>query len=386
MRSLDKTTLPIICLVAFFGMSGGALLGPVLPAMVEPLHTSREAVGMVLAVYTFSTALSMLLIGSIVDRFGRKKILIPCLVINGIAGTACYFAPNLTVLLALRLIQGIGIAGMMPVAMTMIGELYSGPDRFHAMGRMSMTTAIGSVSAPLIGGGMAVLGWNYPFLFYGLTIPLALIAVIALPETNAAGLKRNTGFTDMFGTLKDFRVAYAVFLGFAVFFLLYTIVIYVPFMLKDNFGFTATEAGLALGIQGAAMAAVASQAKRLSGRFASHVVMGSGFALSSIALAGLPWANSIPTMLLLLLVFGAGFGMVQPVLNTLVTRIAPQGLMGAVVSVFNTMKYAGQTAAPAVLAFVLLEFDLKAVFMSSSLLGLAVALSIYLTRHRFCDT
>jgi len=223
-------------------------------------------------------------------------------------------------------------------------------------------------------------------LFYGLTIPLALIAVIALPETNAAGLKRNTGFADMFGTLKDFRVAYAVFLGFAVFFLLYTIVIYVPFMLKDNFGFTAIEAGLALGIQGAAMAAVASQAKRLSGRFASHLVMGSGFALSSIALAGLPWANSIPAMLLLLLVFGAGFGMVQPVLNTLVTRIAPQGLMGAVVSVFNTMKYAGQTAAPAVLAIILLEFDLKAVFMSSRLLGLAVALSIYLTRHRFCDT
>jgi len=160
MRSLDKPTLPIICLVAFFGMSGGALLGPVLPAMVEPLHTSREAVGMVLAVYTFSTALSMLLIGSIVDRFGRKNILIPCLIINGIAGTACYFAPNLTVLLALRLVQGIGIAGMMPVAMTMIGELYSGLDRVHAMGRMSMTTAIGSVSAPLIGGGMAVFGWN----------------------------------------------------------------------------------------------------------------------------------------------------------------------------------------------------------------------------------
>jgi ACDE family multidrug resistance protein len=385
MKTSYNPTLSIICLVAFFGMSGGALLGPVLPAMVEPLHTTREMVGMILGVYTFSTALSMLLIGSFVDRFGRKNILIPCLLINGTVGAAGYFAPNLTVLLILRLVQGIGIAGMMPVAMTMIGELYSGLDRVHAMGRMSMTTAIGSVSAPLIGGSMAVFGWNYPFLFYALTIPLALIAIIYLPETNPVATKTKTGFSGMLGTLKDFRVAYAIFLGFAIFFLLYTIVIYVPFMLKDSFGFTARDAGLALGIQGAAMALVASQAKRLSSRFPRHLVIGSGFLLTSIALAGLPWAGSIQLMLLMLLVFGAGFGMIQPVLNTLVTQIAPKGLMGSVVSVFNTMKYAGQTAAPAVLAIVLLQFNLKGVFLTSSLFGLVVAASVYLSGHRFSD-
>ncbi|MBN1134366.1 MAG: MFS transporter [Methanosarcinaceae archaeon] len=385
MKPFHDLTLPIICMIAFFGMAGGALLGPVLPAMVEPLHTTREMVGMILGVYTFSTALSMLLMSCFVDRFGRKNILIPCLLINGAAGTAGYFAPNLTVLLILRLVQGIGIAGMMPVAMTMIGEMYSGLDRVHAMGRMSMTTAIGSVSAPLIGGSMAAFGWNYPFLFYALTIPLAVIVVIFLPETNPVATKRKTGFSEMLGTLKDFRVAYTIFLGFAIFFLLYTIVIYVPFMLKDSFGFTAKDAGLALGIQGAAMALVASQAKQLSSRFPKHLVIGSGFFLTSIALAGLPWAGSIQVMLLMLLVFGAGFGMIQPVLNTLVTQIAPKGMMGSVVSVFNTMKYVGQTAAPAVLAIVLLQFDLKGVFLSSSLFGLVVAASMYLSGNRFSD-
>jgi sugar phosphate permease len=189
----------------------------------------------------------------------------------------------------------------------------------------------------------------------------------------------------MLGTLKDFRVAYTIFLGFAIFFLLYTIVIYVPFMLKDSFGFTAKEAGLALAIQGAAMALVASQAKRMSSRFPPHLVIGSGFILTSIALAGMPWAGSIQVMLLMLLVFGAGFGMIQPVLNTLVTQIAPKGLMGSVVSVFNTMKYAGQTAAPVVLAIVLLQFNLKGVFLTSSLFGVVVAASVYLSGHRFSD-
>lgn len=380
---MDKLVLFIICLVAFFGMAGGALMGPVLPAMVEPLNTSREAVGWVLGVYTFSTALFMLLLGVVTDRIGRKKVLIPCLLINGIAGLAGYFAPSLPSLLVVRFIQGIGVAGMMPVVMTMIGELYEGLERVHAMGRMSMTTAVGSVSAPLIGGTLAVLGWNYPFLFYGLTIPLALAAFFVLPETNSRNSKQKTGFMDMFLSLKDSRVAYTVFLSFAVFFLLYTIVIYVPFILKDYFGFTSQGAGLALGVQGASMVIFASQAKRFASKYPKYTILGIGFALLGTAVLGMSGVYSIPVVFLLLLIFGVGFGMIQPMLNTLVTQVAPKERMGSVVSLFNTMKYVGQTAAPAVLGVILLNSNLATVFISSGLLGFSVAVSAYIMRHKF---
>lgn len=172
-------------------MAGGALLGPALPLMVEPLETTTKTVGWIMGIYTLSTAISMLVFGMVTDQIGRKRILVPCLLINGIAGFACYFAPNITILLILRFIQGIGIAGMIPIAMTMIGELYEGLDRVHAMGRISITTSLGAISAPLIGGSMAVVSWNYPFLFYALTIPLAIFVMFILPETNLAPIKRN---------------------------------------------------------------------------------------------------------------------------------------------------------------------------------------------------
>ncbi|ADI74881.1 major facilitator superfamily MFS_1 [Methanohalobium evestigatum Z-7303] len=386
MGFMDKLVLFIICLVAFFGMAGGALMGPVLPSMVEPLNTSREAVGWVLGVYTFSTALFMVLLGVVTDKIGRKKVLIPCLLINGVAGLAGYFAPNLPILLVFRFIQGIGIAGMMPVVMTMIGEIYDGLERVHAMGRMSMTTAVGSVSAPLIGGTLAVLGWNYPFLFYGLTIPLAFIAMLVLPETMNANPEQRTGFKNMFMSLKDIRVAYTVFLSFAVFFLLYTIVIYVPFILKDNFGFTSQGAGLALGVQGASMVIFASQAKRLASKYPKYTILGIGFTLLGIAVVGMSGVYSIPQVFMLLLVFGVGFGMVQPLLNTLVTQVAPNDAMGSVVSLFNTMKYIGQTAAPAVLGVILLNSNLVVVFISSGLLGFCVAISTYIMKHKIYTT
>lgn len=124
--NIDKLTLFILCLITFFGMSGSTLLGPVLPIIVGPLNTSREAVGLILAVYTLSTAVFTLLIGSITDKVNHKKILVPCLIINSLTGIAAFFATDFTLLLFIRFIQGSAVAGMTPLAMTMIGGLYNG--------------------------------------------------------------------------------------------------------------------------------------------------------------------------------------------------------------------------------------------------------------------
>ncbi|MBP1908135.1 MFS transporter [Methanolobus bombayensis] len=371
-----KLDLPLICLVAFFAMSAGALLGPVLPFMVEPLNTSREAVGLILGMYTFSTALSMIGVSFITDRVGRKKILVPCLLINGIAGVACYFSTDMTTLLALRFIQGIGIAGMLPIAMTMIGELYTGLDRVNAMGIMSMTTGFGAVSAPLIGGILASFAWNVPFLFYGLSVPLAIIVAFVLPETNPHE-NRSKNRNSIIKAIAEFRVLYTIILSFSIFFLLYTIVIYVPFILKDNYGFTASQAGLALGIEGIAMATVSSRARVLAAKFGKQKMLMAGFATTGLSIGGLIFAGSLYHVLALLLIFGAGFGMVQPQLNTLATQVAPPGMMGSIVSVFNIMKYAGQTAAPLVLAVVLLNSNMHMVFATSCTFAFLVSLSAY---------
>ncbi|WP_406659882.1 MFS transporter [Methanolobus sp. ZRKC3] len=372
-----KVTLPILLLVAFFAMSAGAIVAPVLPFMVEPLNTSREAVGLVLGAYTFSTAFFMFFLSTIMDRVGRKSILIPCLLINGIVGGTCYFAPDLETLLILRFIQGVGIAGMLPIVMTMIGELYSGFDRVNAMGMMSMTTGIGGVSAPLIGGAMAVYGWNVPFLFYFLTVPLAVVAVFMLPETNLPEMRTKNGMFDLAKSLGDVRISYTMFLAFAVFFLLYTMVIYVPFTLKENYGFDARQAGLALGFQGIAMAIVASRAKNLAEKHGKQLIVRLGFIVTGIALAGTALANSLLLNMLFIFLFGIGFGMVQPSLNTLITQVAPPKMMGGVVSIYNIMKYVGQTAAPLLLALVLFNFSLPVVFVSSSVIAFIAAATLY---------
>ncbi|MFP4654933.1 MAG: MFS transporter [Methanohalobium sp.] len=374
---MKRLVLPVICLVAFFGMTGSALMGPVLPDMVDPLNSTREAVGWVMGIFTLSNALFMMLLGTRIDNLSHRKVLVISLTVNGLAGIAGFFAPNLPVLLVFRFIQGIGTAGMMPLVMTMIGELYESFERVHAMGRVSMTTSVGEVTAPFIGGGLAGISWNYPFLFYGLTIPLAVVAVFVLPETNATPLKRKTGIYEVVLALKNINVAYTIFMAFALFFLLFTIIIYVPFLLKDNFGFTAQGAGIALGVQGASMAVVASQAKRLSLKFSKKTITGVGFAVMGTAIIGMAGAYHLPLVFVLLLLFGIGFGVLIPFINTLITQVAPGEVMGGVVSIFNTMKFVGMTASSVVLGLILLTSNLETVFIVSGLLGFGVVLMNY---------
>ncbi|WP_305064851.1 MFS transporter [Methanococcoides sp.] len=376
--------LAFLAATAFFAMAGGAILAPVLPQMVGPLGRMPHEVAQLMTVYTISTAIFSLVIGHFVDRVNRKTILVPCLVLNGLMGYFSFFATDLETLLVLRFVQGIGIAGMMSLIMLVIGDVYEGLDRIQSMGRISMAIAIGSVTAPLIGGGLATVGWNYPFLFYVLSLPFALLVWVLLPETKDPGHHENAkGLGEALRALKDMRIAYTVFLSFAIFFLLFSIVVYIPFMLKEVFGFAAKEAGLVLSIQGFAIILVASDIKKLAARLSLPVLIGSGFILMGVSIFLISMNTQLPVLFLLLLFFGAGFGLAQASIDSQIIQISPARARGGVLSIHNTMKYVGQSAAPVLLGVVLLYFGLQTVFLLAGIFGLIVAVTTFAVRGWF---
>jgi Arabinose efflux permease len=377
----------MLCVTAFFAMAGSAILAPVLPEMVAPLKTTSHEIGLMISVYTISTAIFTLIIGHFIDRVKRKSILVPCLVIYGLMGLISYFVSDLQLLLIMRFIQGIGVAGMMSLAMLIIGDVYKGHESVHAMSRVSMAIAIGTVSAPLIGGGLAILGWNYPFLFYALSLPFAFIVILFLPETSVK--KENDshkGILNVLPALKDLRILYTVFLSFAIFFLLFSVIIYMPFMLKAVFGYTAKQAGMTLAFQGMAVILMASRVKGLVTKYSMMQVITTGFALLGLAILSISFANSIVVVLLLMLVFGAGCGLAQTTIDAQIIRISPSEARGGVLSIHNTMKYTGQSLSPIVLGIILLHSNINTVFMISGILGLLIALTTYLMKNIFEKT
>lgn len=380
----NKTSLLMLCTVAFFAMAGGALLAPVLPEMVGPLHTTTQNVALLMSVFTISTAAFTLIIGHFIDRVNRKSILVPSLVIYGLTGLVSFFITDFSSLLVLRFLQGVGVAGMTSMAMLVIGDVFTGLDRVAAMSRISIAFALGMVFAPVIGGGLAMLGWNYAFLFFTLSLPFAIIMTILLPETKVrTDTAVHTGMVEALKSLRNVPVIYTIFMGFSIFFVLFAMMIYVPFMLKSVFGYASGGSGLMLAVPGITCILFASRVKSLAGQYSLLIVIAAGFVCVGLSMLLMPVAHSIVAVFLLMLLFGAGLLFAQTCIDVQIIHISPPASRGGVISIHNCMKYVGQSASPMVLGIILVYFGLNAVFLAAGALGLLTALTTYLIRSRF---
>ena len=374
----------MLCLVAFFAMAGGALLAPVLPEMVGPLGTTAQNVALILSVFTISTAVFTLIIGHFIDRVNRKRILVPGLVLYGLTGLVSFFVADFPLLLILRFLQGVGVAGMTSMAMLVIGDVYTGLDRVAAMSKISISFALGSVFAPVIGGGLAMLGWNYAFLFYALSLPFAIVVITLLPETKGpTGTGDHMGMIEAFKCLGKLPIIYTIFMGFSIFFMLFAMMIYVPFMLKSVFGYASGGSGLMLAIPGITCILLASRVGPLAGKYSLLMVSAAGFACVGLSMVFMPVLHSLAAVFLLLLLFGAGLVLAQTAIDVQIIQVSPPASRGGVISIHNCMKYVGQSASPLVLGIILVYFGLDAVFIAAGVFGLLIALTTYLMKKQF---
>ncbi|MDD1723987.1 MAG: MFS transporter [Methanospirillum sp.] len=379
-----KIHLLLLCITGYLAMAGGALLAPALPDMVAPLQTTTQAVGLLMSVYTLSTAIFTLILGNFIDRVNRKTILVPTLVIYGLTGIAGFFIADFVSLLILRFIQGIGVAGMMTLAFLVIGDVYKGFESVKAISNMSISLAVGAITAPLIGGFLADLGWNYPFLFYALSIPFAVAVIFSLPETRGSQeSSSHKGIREAFSSLRQLPILYTIFMGFSVYFLLYSLVIYVPFMLKSLFGFASGQSGLMLAVEGIAVVCTASRVNMLATRFSVIKVIIAGFFLVGLTLVGMIWTGSIVTVFMLLLLFGAGYGLAQTAIDAQIIYLSPAPSRGGILSIHTCMKYMGMTLSPVILGVILTFSGLHTVFIISGIFGLLIAAVTYGLKRRF---
>src|SRR5205085_1519140 len=95
------------------------------------------------------------IIGLGADRFGRRAVVLPCLVVFGLGGMAAMLAGSFPVLLAARLLQGFGAAGLVNLAVVMIGDRYDDPaERAAAIGRNGAVLTVGLAVLPALGGAL----------------------------------------------------------------------------------------------------------------------------------------------------------------------------------------------------------------------------------------
>jgi EmrB/QacA subfamily drug resistance transporter len=162
----------------------GTVVNVALPTIGRDLDASTSSLQWILNGYTLALAALILLGGSLGDRHGRRRIFVLGVCIFTAASLLCAVSPTVEVLIAARVVQGVGGALLTPGSLAMIESSFRASDRPRAIGAWSGLTGVASAVGPLIGGYLvSAFSWRAVFL---LNLPIG-VAVVALarhvPET-----------------------------------------------------------------------------------------------------------------------------------------------------------------------------------------------------------
>jgi EmrB/QacA subfamily drug resistance transporter len=166
-------------------MLDSTVVNVALPTIGRHLHASLAGLQWTVTAYTLTLAGLILLGGSLGDRLGRRRVFLIGVVWFALASALCGVAPSIGVLIAARVLQGIGGALLTPGSLAIIQASFAAEDRPRAVGAWSGLAGVASAVGPLVGGLLVqTAGWRWVFL---LNLPLA-VAVIAVtmrhvPET-----------------------------------------------------------------------------------------------------------------------------------------------------------------------------------------------------------
>ena len=354
-----------VTLVAVGNVSSVA---PSFPMIVDVFEVSPVQVGWVVTAYSLPGIVGAPLAGVLADRVGRKQVLVPTLVVFGMAGGACALARSFSVLLLLRSVQGAAAAPLVGLAITMIGDRYEGSRRATAIGYNAAALNVGTTLYPALGGLLAALAWFWPFALPLLALPVAAAVAWGLeapPIERARSLTRYVVVARR--RLADPQVLGVLGVNFGVYVLLFgAFFTYVPELLDARFGVPPEGAGVILALTSISSGLVATRLGWLQRRVPPSRLIQVSLGIDALALALIPVASAPWGVGAAALLFGVAQGLNQPALQTRLAGLASDASRGILLSLNGMVLRVGQAVGPLVMGGALILGGLDAVFWAAA--------------------
>lgn len=383
---------------------GVSSIMPMVPMLSKVFEVSLVHASLVITVFSLPGIIFAIFAGMLADRFGRKVVLAPSLLIFSLAGGACALAQDFETLLILRFIQGVGSAPLSLLNTTIIADTWSGPDLGRMVGYNMTVLSIGNALYPSIGGFLAHLDWRLPFLLPLLVLPVVLIALrtpLARPGGNMDFRAYSAGLVRTF----DNRRVLALFLiTFLTFTMLYgPIITCFPAVADARFHAGPGVIGLGMLFSAMGTGVMAVQLGGLSKRHSPRklLVVSQCLYLVSLLLFALISHFSGPDMILAagseplapgavseadaalgayglywlglpIFLFGLGQGLNIPNVQTQLLQASGAAQRASIMAVNSMLQRIGQTVAPIGFSAVMVAVGLEAGFFVAILLALLV--------------
>jgi EmrB/QacA subfamily drug resistance transporter len=198
-----RSPLPVLMAGIFLIVLDFFVVNVALASIQADLHASSTAIEWIVAGYGLTFAVPLLGAGRLGDRFGRRRVFTVGIGLFTLSSAVCGFATSATTLVAARLVQGAAAALISVTVLALIGVIYTGAARAHAISCYATAMGVAAASAQLIGGvlvsaDVAGLGWRSVFL---VNVPIGLAALLLTPRLIPESRADHPGRMDVAGLL-----------------------------------------------------------------------------------------------------------------------------------------------------------------------------------------
>ncbi|WP_051662873.1 MFS transporter [Alicyclobacillus macrosporangiidus] len=382
----------LLSLVPWLMVLGNSVLIPGLPEMANRMQVSRLQISLVITLFSLPAGVVIPFAGMLSDRFGRKAVIAPALLVFGagglMAGLASWFLPRpYPFVLAGRVIQGLGAAGTAPIAMALVGDLFQGAERARVLGINEAGNAFGKVVSPIVGAAVGLLAWFAVFfVFPVLCLPLAAAIWWLVPSRKGEPAASRTdggaeGRSYFSNLLQVFRregrwLSVTYLCGATALFTLFGVLFYLSELLEKQYGIDGLRKGLILAIPLGVLTLTSVAAgiiiRRRRRRMKWMLIGGLCSMAASLVACGSLAQRAWPLVCLLSL-SALGTGCVLPSLNMLITSAVDSALRGVVTSFYGSVRFLGVAAGPPAITYLM---TLPRVWMFAAVAALCVVCAV----------
>ncbi|MCB0702554.1 MAG: MFS transporter [Ignavibacteriae bacterium] len=349
----------IIFSVTLMAVLGIASVSPALPGIAEHFNLADEDFGLIISVFAIPGILLTPVLGFLSDKFGRKIVIVPALLLFGVAGFMCSVAETFEMLLFFRFLQGVGAASLGALNVALIGDIFAGPDRPRIMGYNHSVLSIGTATFPIIGGILSGISYEYVFYMPLVAIPIAIYVLFFL-DLDVKGKSHQTRlyFSSFLKLIKNRNLLTLLIVSISLFIILMgPFITYVPYVAKERFALEPTFIGIILASMSISTSLTAYFLGKFLKRFQHESLLKIGLLGYGLALGMIPLYNEWYMLFISTAIFGISHSFVLPNSQSMIIKFSDENNRALLMSFNRMLSQVGQALGPVLSGAVFVYFS-----------------------------
>ncbi len=363
---MNKKAFAVLVASMFISMLGMGIVAPFLPIYANTLGASSMEVGLVQSAFSMTGIVTLLFVGRLSDRFGRKSFLSAGLIILAISSVGLMFAERPLHLILWRFVQGLGASAHLPIAQAYLGDITPEGDEGRWMGYFNAVLFAGVGMGPLVGGVLTdAFDIRTTFLVMAVLNVLGLIATLLflkeMPRRTAAR-EHATILAPLKSRIMQGALSYRLTIGIGT----STLMAFIPLFADLRIGMSASLIGILLAMR-SPVSIVQSYTGRLADRWNRRSMVIWGGLASVAAIALLPLTGGFWLLLIVYISAAVGHAFAMPAANAYIVHEGRTYGMGACITMFMLAMHIGNSIGPVILGAVADWLDLEFTFYGAAI-------------------